>query len=75
MVQCSIAVYLKRKGLVATEIHRNLVATLGAATIADSKVTFCLCGRQDDGDAQNSERCTDAANSAILTALGYESFS
>jgi hypothetical protein len=76
MDQCSICLYLNRKGLSAHAIHDELVQVLGSDAIACSTITFYLrashwtAGKEE----QHSDPPLDIIDKAILQALDQTPF-
>ena len=82
MDQRSIVLYLARKGLRGTEIHRDLEETLGPEAIAYSTVTFYLRTSRfriptemEEGEAEAEVSPVCEVDEAILKALADEPFS
>jgi hypothetical protein len=80
MDQRSIVLYLARKGLRSTDIHRDLEKTLGPEAIAYSTVTcylrtsrFRVPTEMEEGEGEVSPVCE--VDEVILKALADEPFS
>jgi hypothetical protein len=76
MDQCTICLYLNRKGLSAQAIHDELVQVLGFDIIAYSTVTSYLGASRwrAQNEEQHSDRPPDVIDSAILQTLNQTPF-
>jgi hypothetical protein len=76
MDQCTICLYLNRKGLSAQAIHDERVQTLGSDIIAYSMVTFYLGASRwrIQNDEKHSDPPPDVIDNAILQALNQIQF-
>jgi hypothetical protein len=76
MDQCTICLYLRRKGFSAQAIHEELVQILGPDAITYSMVTYHL--RASRWTAQTEERHSgpfpDVIDNAVLEALDQTPF-
>jgi hypothetical protein len=76
MDQCTICLYLSRKGFSARAIHKELVQLLGRDAIACSTVTFHLRAscRTAQTEERHSDPSSDIVDNAILEALDQTPF-
>jgi hypothetical protein len=80
MDQRLIALYLTKKGLSATAIHRDLEETLGLEAVTYSAVTMFLRtlsfrGETEEEEIGDHDKPLDEVDQAILKALADEPFS
>jgi hypothetical protein len=80
MEQQSVPLYLAKKGLSATAVHRDLEEMLGPEAVAHSTVTMYLRtlsfrGKTEEEGIGDHDQPLDEVDAAFLNALADESFS